>query len=482
VSEGTEPEWERLHPASVLVNLVPRTWSLLRNLWPLLLALWFGGRSQAGEVIGNLSILLVFFASALGWTALHALTLRYRVADGKLEIKSGLLNRQARVISADRVQNVERVQNVFHRLSGLVEVRIETASGTEVEGMLSAIDVPAADRLIASLHPAHAARAPEAPPPEREVLVHNTLVDLAWAGASDLRLGAIGVAMAVFVEFVPQMGGEEIGWLAHIPGLAWGALAVALVSGGWLVGIGSSVLRSYGFELSLSERRLVAVQGLLTRRRTELGLSKVQLLSFVEPLLLRQVGLGSLQIETAAAPTGGSGTERGEVFVPILERDRVAALSRVALPLGELDPATVKLHPPHPFAATRAMGRAAVRTVGLSLLLVWMFGPAGALGLLLVPVAVATAWLDVAHQGWLVTDALVIARRGVITRTTWLLSRKKLQSAVLSQGPVLAWRGVGLLSLRVAGSRVDLPLLDHAEARRLQRVLLGVPEEQDPAP
>jgi putative membrane protein len=459
---GEGPAWERLHPASVLVNLLPRTWSLLRNMWPLLLALWFGGRSGAGEVLGNLSILLVFFASALGWTALHALTLRYRVSEGKLEIKSGLLNRQARVISADRVQNVERVQNVFHRMSGLVEVRIETASGTEVEGMLSAIDVSAADRLIASLHPERSrVQAPgqsaDAEPP-REVLVRNTLVDLAWAGASDLRLGAVGVAMAVFIEFFPQLGGEEIGWLAHIPGLAWGALAVALVSGGWLVGIGSSVLRSYGFELSLVDRRLVAVQGLLTRRRTELGLSKVQLLSFVEPLLLRQVGLGSLQIETAAAPTGGSGTERGEVTVPILEKARVGALCRVALPLGELDPATVTLNPPHPFARTRAMSRAAVRTV-------------------------AIAWVEVANQGWLVTDALVIARRGVITRTTWLLSRKKLQSAVVAQGPVLAWRGVGLLSLRVAGSRVDLPLLDHAQARQLQRELLaGVPEGQEPAP
>lgn len=480
-SPAGEPAWERLHPASVLVNLVPRTWSLVRNLWPLLLALWFGGRSQAGEAAGNVVLLLIFFAGALGSSALHALTLRYRIHEGKLEIKSGLLNRQARVIAAERIQNVERVQNVFHRLSGLVEVRVETASGTEVEGMLSAIDVPAADRLIAGLAAARAGVAPSDSTEEepREVLVSNSLVDLVWAGAADLRLGAAGVALALLFEFLPQLGGEELGWLAHLPGLTWAALAIAVISGAWLVGIGSSILRGYGFELSRTARGLVATQGLLTRRRAELRPSKVQLLAFVEPVVTRTVGLGSLQIETAAASSQG-GTERGEVIVPTVERERVASLCEVAIELGGVDPTAVSLHPPHPAARIRAMSGATLRGLMLTGALCLFFGWLGIFGLLLVPVMVALALVDVAHQGWLVTDKLVIARRGVITRTTWLLSRSKLQSAVIYQGPFAIWRGLGVLSLRVAGSRVELPLLGIEQALKLQRALLAA--QRIPAP
>ena len=55
------------------------------------------------------------------------------------EMQSGLLNRQVRVIPPERIQNVELTRNVFHRMSGLVEVRVETASGTDIEGQLSAL-------------------------------------------------------------------------------------------------------------------------------------------------------------------------------------------------------------------------------------------------------------------------------------------------------------------------------------------------------
>lgn len=316
--------WRRLHPASVLVNLVPRTWSLLRNLWPLLLAMLYGGRTREG--LANLFTVLVFFAAALGWSALHAFTLRYRVADGKLEIRSGVLNRQARVIPCDRVQNVERVQNVFHRLSGLVEVRIETASGQEVEGMLSAITVDDADALIGALNAARG----ETPAPaadRTELLVKSSLVDLVWFGASDLRLGLMAFVAAAGLEFLPQLSVVAPTWSGvRLGGVVGAALVVALVTGTWLAGIGATILRYYGFELRRSERSLLAQQGLFTRRRAELRLAKIQLVTWFEPILARTFGFGSLAIETAAGREEGSGTQRSEAVVPLVERDRVASL------------------------------------------------------------------------------------------------------------------------------------------------------------
>ena len=142
--------WHGVHPLSVLVNFVPRTWSLLRTAWPVLLAVLYGGRGADG--IADAITLAVFFALPFLSSTIHALTLRYRVADGRLEIRSGLLNRQARTIGLDRIQNVEQVQNVYQRISGLVEVRIETASGREVEGLLSAVSTSAADALVAELN------------------------------------------------------------------------------------------------------------------------------------------------------------------------------------------------------------------------------------------------------------------------------------------------------------------------------------------
>lgn len=470
VSEATETPWEHLHPGSVLVNLLPRTWALARNLWPLLLALWFGGRAQVGEAIGNTLLLLVFFATALGGTLLHALTLRYRVHEGKLEIRSGLLNRQARVLPVERIQNVERVQNLFHRLSGLVEVRIETASGTEVEGLLSAIDTLKADELTAAL----TSRKPrdEAPPPE--VIVGGSIADLAWAGAADLRLGALGVLLAAALELLPQFGGEQVGVLADLPALAWLAVAVAVVSGSWLLGIAAAILRYYGFTLSRTERGLLAEQGLFTKRRAELRPEKVQLLSMVEPVLMRLVGFGSLQIETAAAPIGGSGTERGEIVVPSVHSEQLAPLCVAILGREIPDPAALALSRPHAGARTRAWVFATARSLLLGTLALSVLGPYGAIVLLMLPLDWALAALDVASMGYTITDDLVIVRRGAFTRVTRMLPRSKLQSAALYQGPLSSVLGIGILSLRVAGSRVELPPLALSQAQLLQRELLMI--------
>ena len=42
---GSETPWLSLHPASVVVNLIPQTWRVMRMAWPLLLAILWRGDS-----------------------------------------------------------------------------------------------------------------------------------------------------------------------------------------------------------------------------------------------------------------------------------------------------------------------------------------------------------------------------------------------------------------------------------------------------
>src|SRR5262245_2434568 len=237
-SAGAEVPWRHVHPASFAVNLVPRAWGLLRSAWPLLLAALWGGRSREG--LANLATLVVFFAMALASSVVHMLTLRYRVAAGRLEIRSGLLARQVRSIALERIQNVVVVRNVYHRLSGLCEVRVETASGREVEGLLSAVSFAEAERLTAELSsggPAH--HADEAP---GEILVDNGPVDLVWSGLADLRVASVAVVLGLLAELLPQGGPDAARFAEQFTGPIGVALVIALVSGTWIVGIGSAVV------------------------------------------------------------------------------------------------------------------------------------------------------------------------------------------------------------------------------------------------
>lgn len=466
--------WKQLHPASLLVNLVPRTWATLRSAWPLLLAVLYGGLTNQG--IFDLSLLLLFFGLAISNTVIHFLTLRYRVVESRLEMKTGLLNRQVRVIGAERIQNVELVRNVFHRASGMVEVRIETASGTEVEGLLSALSEDEARALVSALEAGRGEARTVEQADAGELVIHNTLPELLWFGVTSTRLGGIAVLLGLLMEgiaFDPSPDPDDVrrttGLFAGLGGIA---ALIAVVSGAWVVGTATAAIRHHGFRLTRTASALVAQQGLFTRRRAVLRPSKVQLVTVIQPVLRRLAGFASVSIETAAAREGGDGTQHSEAMIPYVAPQQVKTVVGAAIPLGGVDPMTVELRPPHPRALVRATAAAVTRSALMSAALSWWLWPWGLLAWITIPVSVISARLDHQHQGWRITDRLVVSRRGWLSRSTWLLARHKLQSTAVSQGPLLRRYGLGILQVRVAGSVVQLPAMAFDEALTLQERLL----------
>lgn len=475
--------WKTLHPGSVAVNLIPRLWGVVRNLWPVALAFLYGSSQGDGLQLVDASLLLVFFGLAAWGTILHWATLRYRVSEGRLEVQTGLLNRQVRVISPDRIQNIELVRNVFQRVFGLVEVRIETASGTEVEGLLSALSVGEAEALVESLGKGRARE--ETEDAALPSIVENGLLDLVRHGATAGRLGAIAVLLGVATEWIQVSDPNDVEqWGGVLGTLGLIALVVAAFSGAFVLGIGSAVVRHHGFRLIRRGASLVATEGLFTTRQVELPLAKVQQVTVSEPVLRRMLGFGSVHIETAAAREGQGGIAHAEAMAPYVEAPEFPRVVRAALPDldADLSELASTLEPPHHRALYRSLAVATTRGLILGGLATWWFGIWGAIGFGLVPLGWVTGWLDHKYQGWLVTDRAVIARRGWWSRATTLLDRNKLQSLQVTQGPFLRNYGLAVLRVRVAGSSVVLPVLSWDQAVDLQATLLmkPAPRELDP--
>ena len=135
-----------MHPLSVFINHIPQFWLTIRGVWPLLLVIFVSGSSTGTEVF-DLTLLLIIISLAVVRVLLHYLTCRYRYNNGKLEIKTGLIYRHARSLDAHRIQNIELLQHLSHRIFSLVEFRFESAGDTSTHGLLSAISREDADRL-----------------------------------------------------------------------------------------------------------------------------------------------------------------------------------------------------------------------------------------------------------------------------------------------------------------------------------------------
>lgn len=472
---NTGPAWRALHPASVLVNLIPQLWLLVRSLWPLLIAMFFGNRMQGDltSLLVDLPIVVFFLIMAAGRTLIHWATLRYRLHEGRLEVRTGLINRQQRVISPDRIQNIETVRNVFHTLSGLVEVRIETASGTEVEGMLSALSVDDANELVTALQAQRRRTATTELDAEPEPVLTLEPLDLLWHGVTSVRFGAVIVGMGLVFQLLQWSIGDPVKALGSTTNMAivTGLLLVATATGGWILGLSRSFLTYWSFAMYDDGEELRTAAGLLTRRTVALQRDKVQLVSVDQPWLQRLAGFASLRVETAALRDQQDGTQQAEAHVPVVWDDLLPELVARALPVGVLDLDALPWRPPHPYAVRRALLASVVRWLILTAGLFWWLGAPGLLALLLIAPAAYITVLDHRYQGWIVTERLVLARRGILQRKTHILDRSKLQSTRVSAGPILRRLGLALITVRVAGSAIALPVIGYAEAAALQRAL-----------
>lgn len=463
--------WRRLHPASVLVNLLPRMASAARAAWPLLLA-WVYGRAT-GTMGLDLALLALFVVPSVTSTVLHWATLRYRVDASGLQIDSGWLRRTHRTLQRDAVQDVQVVRNVFHRLAGLAEVRIETASGREVEGLLSALSLPEAEALCAALRRPLPA-GPSAAPVASAELAALGWQQVAWFAATSLRPATVTVGLLLAWQLLLERGGPSNpgGSVAEVASGAAPSLAIAVLvaSGAFWVAAGTSYARHAGFRLSAEGDVLRAEEGLFTRRRTELRTPRIQIVTFEQSVVRRWLGFGALAIETAAGRPEGDGTERASTTVPFVPDAAAASLVQAVLrPAG--DPASLVWRGPHPSAGWRAaLPRAAAAAVGAGAAV--LVGVPAPLAAVAVPVVAGLAWRRATAERWTVTDELLATRTGWWSWSTSLVPLRRVQSVVLARTPWLARVGLVRVAVRIAGRAIALPLMADAEAEDLRSRVL----------
>ncbi len=466
-AEQAPGTWHRLHIASPLINLVPQAWRVLRSYWPLLIAVLVG--SEAGFVWLDLIFLPLFFLAPMVRTVVHWATLSYRIHDGRLEIRSGLLNRQARLIGPERIQNSELVRNPLHRLTGLVEVRLETAGGEETEGLLSALDEPRALWLLGQLEALRLEQAPAPSPaersPQQRPLLQLGVAELVAHGLTARRVGVLAILLVVGLELWQQLGGQgqSLPDTTIHPGFMLGIVLASFVLG-VLLAVANSLVRFHDFRLEAGSERVAAQYGLITRRKVQLRRQRIQLLRVDEPLFRRWMGYATLHLETAGLAAGPDGVRQAEATIPMVDRDQLARLCAELLQGLDADPWGGDLQP----APLRALGwnqqRALVRSFLLVALTVAIAGPWGLLALVVWPLLALAGWFDWRWQAWRITDQLVLARRGFWIRRTWILPRRKVQSAHCLQSPLLRIWGLAQVLVRMAGNRVWLPPLETLDA------------------
>ncbi len=432
-------QWHRMHPITPLVKgwkfsavgvavLVQRTENgLFSGQGPTKTEILFGLLALLGLVV------IACFGAFLAWRAA-----RYRISDRMLELRTGVIFRSERQARLDRLQAVDIVRPLIGRFFGLAQLRVEVAGGTKSDVTLELLTEAKAESLRAELLARSAGISPAAERADERALLAVPIGRL---------LGSIALTgQTLFLVVMPLFG---IGLAVALS--SWQPLLLLWPA---LLGIGlitwNMFSEGFGFRVAIAADGLRIRGGLLTTRSQTVPPGRVQAIRCQQPFWWRRHGWWRLTMNVAGYSLGSSGGQLVPQSSTLLcvgtwaETQQILAL---AFPQAFSDTAQAEL--------TAALSGGFEQDSGYT-------GPPR-----------KARWLDPLGwrwQGFYVTEAVLILRRGVFKRELDLVPHARTQSLSVHQGPVQ--RKLGLASFAVQSTVGPVaPKVAHLSAATAQQLL-----------
>lgn len=490
------PSDRRLHPFSILFGLGSE---LRQFVIPGLVVLVTAGTAGGDWQAWTLLFLIPYGLAVIA----RYVSFRYRYEERELVIRSGLVFRNERHIPYARVQNINAVQNVLHRLLNVVEVHIETGGGAEPEAKMSVLPVHALEEMrqqILGDRRAAAAGAAEADGGSAagQVLLRLPPRELALSGFIDSR-GLIVIAAAFGLLWETGLGDGIVdrlfGEQASGQGLAQDVLKSLFAGGRMPVGrlalmfaafiallglmrtlsMAWAVIRLYGFTISRTGDDLRTEFGLLTRVVTTIPIRRIQTLTIREGPLHRLFGRAAVRVDTAGGNQSEGEVTQREWLAPIIRRSELPTFLSQVLP--EVDFEAVEWRGVAPLAVRRAfVKRLSVAAFIAVPLVFWPSWWDLLVVLALIAWAALAARKTIDHLRWATTAEAILYRSGWIWRHASIARFAKIQVVAMHESPFD--RRTRMRSVRVdtagAGSashRVDIPYLPRETAAGLYHAL-----------
>ena len=464
----------RLHPLTPFFELI----LLGRQFLVPLVLLVFANRGDGSQLLPLVPVLLGTAYGVLKWWRFT-----YTFDGRRLVIDEGVLTRKQRVVPLDRIQQVELISKLRHRLVGVTVLRVDTAGGggaAEVD--LSVVAVGEAARLRAVLLPDGPAPDPsvDVPPPATVTAAALPLVrldpgQLAIAGMTGSELAVMLTILFWIVQIVddlPDSFVQDVAGQVTTPSSVGGFLvgAAALIALWFGLAAAASILKNFGFTMTRAGDDLRVARGLLDRREGSMPFSRLQAVRVQQTVVRRALRLVEVVLQSGGQSGGRQGVSR--IDVPILPNDELPPL------LGELLPAAPPAPTSYVAAPPAARRRSIVRRVVPALLVAVGLGvwtpraiPLAAALVALAVVAGELAYRGLAHA-W--ERELVLARAGGLARETVVVPAAKAQSTRLRSTPFQRRAGLATLHVDVAGKGPTPAIRDGdvTRLRALQRELL----------
>ncbi len=395
--------------------------------------------------IGIVVVLFTLVAGIIKWKRFV-----YWFEEGELRIEYGLFVKKKRYIPFDRIQSLDYTEGVFHRLLGLVKVKVETAgSGKagESEAVLTAVLREDADRIAQKMEEAKRVFHKKVESDEEElaipvelqekkearVLYRMTLKELIILATTSSGIGVVLSAVAVFLSQFSDILPFEAVYEEVILFLRFGYLIVALViftvlTIAWIISVFLTIFANYQFTIQADEDNIYITRGLLEKKKISVPFKRVQGIKITQNPLREWFGYATVTVESAGGSLGDK-EEKIRLF-PLAKKS-------VMLPvLSELFPETE--WEPELTGAPKRSARFYYRLdfiwgIPLIAAMSYLFYPYGLASLLMIPIIILLGLWQHRTVGYALSGRQLTMRFRGFSKHSFYLMKKRVQVVDVTQ-------------------------------------------------
>jgi putative membrane protein len=392
-----------------------------------------GGINRGNRTADLIRIGFVVFFLMVGFVSW--LVTRWRLAEGALQIETGLLRRQSLRFPISQIQAIDIVSPGLARILGLAELRVRMASGSRSTGRLAYMPTAYAEAVRAELlqRRASATQAPDESGTARQPAAPTAFTPLFMVDPGRFVGSILTSSPALFVYLiVAVLISVGIGAPSAARG-AFGAstgVLIAFVAAAWTRFNGD-----YRLSLGAGPDGLHVRSGLIQTSVETIPWGRVQALRTIQPILWRPFGWARIEADIAGRNVSGrqnrAARQAGKALIPVGTLSEAQWLVHLIMP----GTPTVPIPPPG-----RARWKAPLRFPNLS---------------------------------FAANDEYVVTTSGRLRRVTDRVPLAKVQSIRWTEGPVQRRLRLASIHLDTAGRSVFCVARDRdaAEAREILTVL-----------
>ncbi len=420
---------------------------------------------------------------------------RYRIADGSILIREGVIKKTQLDIKFDRIQAINTQQNIVFRAFDLVTVKFDTAGSANEEGNLPAIKTALADSLKERIRrespggqaPVEAEDGAEAPPATAaRTILRLGAGDMVRIGLSSNRALIILVFLGPVIESLSQDVEENIDESAVASAIEAGQFSLSsgigfglMIAFGFLLfmvvaSIIGAFLRYHKFALVTDKDVLRSTGGLLTRHEHSVNVAKIQSVFASQNPVLRM--FGRLRLSAKQASSGKPGADKLFV-IPLSEPGQLPAIADEIF--GDefqdvdLNPRTSGYKRISPrYVRSRMILTGILPALAVTGLISLSAGVYALVFLLWIPLNGLVVWTIYRKYGYRIANDGMLLRRGFLGFRVVAFTHRKVQRVSVTQTIPQKRKGLATLRVYLASGSIKLPYVDVAMARQLRDYVL----------